>query len=218
MDSFMDKLAQKFNAQDMIKANAQAEAAEMERLQKQMEQYEACLNEMQELNHRNVEAMSRISEMVDSMDESGRLLDNRITSMSQMEEPAKKIDALVETGLAKFRELEVSNQYTEELEGKMVEQFRNNIEVMKTILEEQQTLLDERFLKMEEYVHRESVKVYRNVQAVLNDETAKQTEQISSEVRRHSEKMKSVNVIGIATLGVVILGLILQIAMHLNIF
>ena len=29
MDNFMDKLAQKFNAQEVIKANSQAEAAEM---------------------------------------------------------------------------------------------------------------------------------------------------------------------------------------------
>ena len=28
MDNFIDKLAQKFNAQEMIKANSQAEAAE----------------------------------------------------------------------------------------------------------------------------------------------------------------------------------------------
>ena len=36
MDNFMDKLAQKYNAQEMIRANAQAEASEMQRLQEQV--------------------------------------------------------------------------------------------------------------------------------------------------------------------------------------
>ncbi len=40
MDNFMDKLAQKFNAQEMIKANSQAEAAEMKKLQLQVAEYE----------------------------------------------------------------------------------------------------------------------------------------------------------------------------------
>ena len=35
MDNFTDKLASKFNAQEMIKANAQAEANEMNRLKEQ---------------------------------------------------------------------------------------------------------------------------------------------------------------------------------------
>ena len=40
MDTFMDKLAQKMNAQEMIKANSAAEAAKMEQLQNQVAEYE----------------------------------------------------------------------------------------------------------------------------------------------------------------------------------
>ena len=40
MDNFMDKLAQKFSAQEVIKANSQAEAAEMKKLQLQVAEYE----------------------------------------------------------------------------------------------------------------------------------------------------------------------------------
>ena len=46
MDNFMDKLAQKFNAQEMIRANAQAEASELKRLQEQVATYEAILQDM----------------------------------------------------------------------------------------------------------------------------------------------------------------------------
>ena len=51
MDNFMDKLAQKFNAQEMIKANSQAEAAEMKKLQLQVAEYEKILQEMRKLNY-----------------------------------------------------------------------------------------------------------------------------------------------------------------------
>ncbi len=218
MDSFMDKLAQKFNAQDMIKANSQAEAAELERLQKQVEQYESCLNDMQKLTQQNMEAMNHIRGLVQSMDESGRMLDSSIASMSQIENPASKIDALVESGMAKFREFEAGRMSTEELEEKMAGQFRSQIEEMKALLDEQQKLLDEKFQKTEEYLHRESVKVYRNVQAVVVEETAKQTQQITEEVIKSGAKIKSVNTMGMLTLIAVILGIVLQIVIHLNIF
>ena len=42
----MDKLAQRYNAQEMIKANSQAEAAQMQNLQEQVEAYETVLQEM----------------------------------------------------------------------------------------------------------------------------------------------------------------------------
>ena len=59
MDNFMDKLAQKFNAQEMIKANSQAEAAEMKKLQLQVAEYEKILQEMRKLNYKNAELSER---------------------------------------------------------------------------------------------------------------------------------------------------------------
>ena len=52
MDNFMDKLAEKYNAQDMIRANSQAETAQMQSLQDQVEAYEAVLQEMRKLNYK----------------------------------------------------------------------------------------------------------------------------------------------------------------------
>ena len=190
----------------------------MERLQKQMEQYEACLDEMRKLNQQNLAAMNRLDELVNSMDESGRMLDNSIASIGQMEGPAKKIDALVETGMAKFRALEASSSSTEELESRMSELFRSSIEEIKELLQEQQNLMNEKFQKTEEYLHKENVKVYRNVQAVVVDETAKHAEQITGEVNKSTAKIKSINTLGMLTLIAAILGIVLQIVLHLNLF
>lgn len=65
MDNFVDKMAQKFNAQEMIKANAQAEASEMQRLQEQVATYEAILQDMRKLNYKNSELTDKINALVD---------------------------------------------------------------------------------------------------------------------------------------------------------
>ena len=65
MDNFVDKLAQKFNAQEMIRANAQAEASELKRLQEQVATYEAILQDMRKLNYKNSELTDKINELVD---------------------------------------------------------------------------------------------------------------------------------------------------------
>ncbi len=65
MDNFTDKIAQKLSAQEMIKANAQAEANEMRRLQEQVAQYEAILQDMRKLNYKNSELTDKINALVD---------------------------------------------------------------------------------------------------------------------------------------------------------
>lgn len=49
MDTFMDKLAQRFTAQELIKANSLAETEEMNRLKVQVEEYTGCLNRMKQI-------------------------------------------------------------------------------------------------------------------------------------------------------------------------
>ncbi len=46
MDNFMTKLAEKISAQDIIRANSQAEAAEAARIKQEAEQYKAQLEEI----------------------------------------------------------------------------------------------------------------------------------------------------------------------------
>ena len=50
MDTFMDKLAQKLNAQEMIRANSAADAEEMDQLKSQLREYDECLAQMQQVN------------------------------------------------------------------------------------------------------------------------------------------------------------------------
>ena len=55
MDTFIDKLAQRRNAQEMIRANMTAEAVKMEQLQNQMQAYDGLMQEIRKVNLKTAE-------------------------------------------------------------------------------------------------------------------------------------------------------------------
>lgn len=60
MDTFIDKLAQKRNAQEMIRANMTAEAVKMEQLQNQMQAYDELMREIRQVNLKTVENVTEV--------------------------------------------------------------------------------------------------------------------------------------------------------------
>ena len=109
MDTFIDKLAQKFSAQDMIRANLAAEAKETKKLREKMESYETLLQEMRQINLKNMESAERVNRM-----------------------------------------LQESSHADKEF-------------------------MNEMFTKVDETLHTENVKVYRNVQAAIQNSLEEQT-------------------------------------------
>ena len=78
MDTFIDKLAQKRNAQEMIRANMTAEAAKMEQLQGQMKAYDELMQEIRKVNLKTAENTAEVRnvlkecmEKLETMQESG---------------------------------------------------------------------------------------------------------------------------------------------------
>ena len=141
MDTFMDKLAQKFTAQEMIKANAAAEAAELQRTRDQVKQYDSCLQEMKKAN--------------------------------------AGLNELLESGLGRIRELQKS---TEDIQTD-VKQY-----------------MDVKNSEMTDFVHKENVKVYRNVQAVVVDELKGQSEELNAQLQRVMKKQNGILGVSIAAL------------------
>ena len=121
MDTFIDKLAQKKNAQEMIKANMTAEAAKMEQLQNQMQANDGLMQEIRKVNLKTVE---NVSEM------------------------RKALEACIE----KLDALQADSSQTEQ-EQETLAEIKN--------------LLEEKFRQSEDFMHKENVKVYRNVQAPM---------------------------------------------------
>lgn len=132
MDTFIDKLAQKRNAQEMIRANTSAETAKMEQMRKQLDTYEDLLQEMRKVNLKTAE--------------------NAAEAQNVMKEC-----------MAKLEQVQTSSESDHD-SGQILEEIRQ--------------LLKEQSDRSDDFLHRENVKVYRNVQAAMVEELNKQTEEL----------------------------------------
>lgn len=160
MDNFIDKLAQKFNAQELIKANSQAEAEEMKRLQLQVAEYERILQEIRRLNFKNTELSEQLSTMICE----------NTDKIQEMKEDERKLMAALR---------DITDEQTRNREADMERRELERIEKEKGNASEMEALtalLQEKFQQADDFVHKENVKVYRNVQAAMTEELRKYTE------------------------------------------
>lgn len=165
MDNFIDKLAQKFIAGEVIKANSVAEERELKRLREQVVEYEQCLQEMKKLQMTNTRTAAQLREMMEEQREGvKKLTEESIRKLELVkEEETKKDKAYGDT-------LEAAQKNMEELMLSMKQQWEN--------LEKNHKEIEKWFQKADDYLHKENVKVYRNVQAVIVEETGKKSEEI----------------------------------------
>lgn len=214
MDNFIDKLAQRFNAQEIIKANAQAEAKEMDRLREQIKAYDECLEEMRRLNLKNIEAAEQVRALADQVNNLTRQAITEIGEKKEKEdEHVGQIEAVREEIKAVREETRQAQQEAENARGEMKnvqgeirnvreetsgireevkgihEEMSIALEEVKSVLARNGELAEESRKKLaaaneglEDFMHKESVKVYRNVQAVLMEELKNQTEILSGRI------------------------------------
>lgn len=234
MDTFMDKLAQKLNAQEMIKANAAADAAELSRFKEQNAEYEALLQQIKDSSGQNAENAEKLAQNAEKIGQSAALvgqnaaklekgLETTRQSAAQIEQAAikveqgavkveqgaekaeqnaAKIESLVAACIAKIEEMQAVSHDTEELNAQLGE--------FKKILTEQMEQLTD-------HVHKEDVKVYRNVQAVVVDETAKQSDILGKSLASMSGSLKVVTGISVAALLAAVAGIAFQVLVYLHI-
>lgn len=120
MDNFMDKLAKRFNAGEMIKANAQAEAREMRMMQERAAEYERMMQEMRRLNLKNVELTEQVQQLIqcgieqfEGYNSSEEILGNKIARAAVMmkdssESARDEIDNIVNDNMKQIQ-LELQN-------------------------------------------------------------------------------------------------------------
>lgn len=166
MDTFIDKLAQKRNAQEMIRANMTAEAAKMEQLQNQMQAYDGIMQEIRKVNLKTAENVTEVQNV--------------------LKECIGKLEAIqADSGK--------EADHGEELAG-----IRN--------------LLEQKFQQSDDFIHKENVRVYRNVQAALVEELNKQTEEL-----KNSQPVASGNKAIIPISILILLGVIADLVLHISI-
>lgn len=195
MDNFIDKITQKMNSQDMIRANAAADAAELENLEnqmvifkEQMEKYDDCLQEMRKLNLKNIESAQGVQKLAEQVGEriekaAGAVETASVSRIQQTSDMSiagiqltsdasiAGINQTVAEGLAKIAEMKDNTDK---------DAFDKLVETVTEI----QAKMEESFTKHEDFLHTDNVKVYRNVQAAMIEELEKQTKELKEEQER----------------------------------
>ena len=291
MDNFMDKLAKRFNAGEMIRANAQAEARDMKRLQERTAEYENMMREMRRLNLKNVEVTEQVQQLIQcgieqfegygtSENAVGRKMEDLQGDLTAMKEELLDNEAAMEHLLEDFHRVlsdmnqgigsirmdlselnqelgsartdlsgmnqelgsvrtDLSGIYQEigsartDLSGmhsdlsvmggsvnslqyqfagfdnimRMLEQtvqesmnkgidadalapIMDGIREMREMIADAGASAEQANKKLEEHVHRENVRVYRNVQAALVDETGKKAREINTRLDQMESALK----------------------------
>ena len=222
MDMFMDKLAQKLTAQEMIRANTAADTEELNRLRNQIEEYNDCLTKLQKLIDDGTEKFQAFQtgnaelDIEDSVGKISLSLQQNMTQLrGHLEELDQKLAVANDSVLKAVTGLEKSLQ--EELRqfnSKLEEQFDNKPE------EQDDSQLTEKLNVLDENVHKECVKVYRNVQAVILEESEKQKEAISNlSLETNGIGKKVGTILGVSVLVFIfsVLGIVLQVLGMFNV-
>lgn len=121
MDMFMDKLAQKMTAQEIIRANTTAETEELNRLRNQVAEYNECLARLQQLIEEGAEKLQ------------GPQVDG------------SELNRLVEESIDKIRSLQQDNAGLEELTEQLTDRMDNMDRKMGERLISVSRSMDERF-------------------------------------------------------------------------
>ena len=178
MDNFMDEIVQKFTPQEMIRANAAADAAEIESLE-QMEKYDDCLQEMRQVNLKNIETAQDVQQLADKMGQHlGKTAGEvEAASVSKIKETSDLsmagIQKAIDESLAKIAEIKEHADNTQQI-AEMVNELQDKTEnVIKNL---------------EDFLHTDNVKVYRNVQASMVEELDRRTGELKEELQKTQKK------------------------------
>lgn len=216
MDNFMDKIAQKLNSQEIIRANAAADAAELENLEKQltlfkeqMEKYDDCLQEMRRLNLKNIESAQGVQSLADQANE-------------KLGQTAGEVEAVSVSRIKQTSDLSIAgiNQTLNESLAKIAE-IKENSDQLDRITENMSGLSDkqeELFRHLEDYLHTDNVKIYRNVQAAMVEELEKQTAELKETAEKAAGRSKVLLPFMIVTMILCVANLAITIARVLNLF
>ncbi|MDD2972894.1 MAG: hypothetical protein PHE02_12285 [Lachnospiraceae bacterium] len=200
MDNFMDKLAQKMSASELIKANSAAEAMELRRLQEQLAEYESILQEMRKLNLKNSELTDQTRELVGiGLSDIRKALNEVNAEKAQNEEDKEQERISIEEKLSKVAE----NLY--------------NIQQMLADQGKEDKSTEELMDKIEDFVHKENVKVYRNVQAVVVDNLKTQTEELQAGNTKVEKRLSGIKPLMIATMVIVLADVVINVIQMLGI-
>lgn len=104
MDNFMEKITHKFSATDLIRANSQAEAVEMDYKKEQLMLFEAqmdkvdtALTDIREVNLKNIESAQSVQNLAKaSTDGINKTVDESLAKIAEIKEATEVVEAVKE--------------------------------------------------------------------------------------------------------------------------
>ena len=234
MDNFIDRITNRFSGQEVIKANAEAEAKEMKKLRAEAEnanktlaEFETCIQEMRKLGLRNAESARAVALLIENAQEVLKAIKN--IEVSERESNTDEIIAGIDKRLAatddkvvtiidglKETDLKIS-AFTGTVAAAINERLESTDKVLNDLRETFTKGPENSNIKaeLEGTVHKENVKVYRNVQAALLEETNKLNDSFKEELKNLKGFNKSILIlviiallVGLGNLGVIIVQII----------
>ena len=157
MDNLIDKFSHKFNSQEVIRANHEADARALDSARSKINEYEQAAAEVRRLSLKCVETNEATKQHVAA--------------------GLEKLDSLSVTA-APAQNAEISEESLKPLMDKYSDSIK----------------------EQNDYIHKESVRVYRNVQASMVDELKLQTEALALHTEQLSGKIKAVKGVAVASL------------------
>ena len=232
----MDKLSQKLTAQEIIRANTTAETEELNRLRNQIDEYDRCLQKMRQLVEEGADKLKGSTEqneqlqnlMVERFGNVDATLGQRLGELNnelgqrlgEMNDELKQHLGGLNSDLGQ-RLGELNSAVEKQLSEMKKSQEEKLDRLDGKLSEEPDGQLDEKLLTVTDSIHKECVKVYRNVQAVVQEEGGKQVEQLNGAaagVQRLKKKLNVVFGISLAALVVSLADLIVNVLHAINVF
>ena len=181
---------------EMIRANGAAEAAQTDRLKAEVEDYAQILEELRQLYDKNNELVQKLQFMnrssADSvkslLEENNRQISEKLAALEEWDH--KAFEAQMRASL---------NDAKEEIMGS-IRESSGEARIL--------------FSGVNDFSHRDNVRVYRNVQASMIAELAKQTQELTERldvIQKQSEPDQSMTTMQKVSFGLLIAVMILQV-------
>lgn len=133
MENFINKLTEKFGAQDIIRANSQAEAAEAERIKQEAEQYRLQLEEMKRASQ---EYRAILEEMRnDAGDYKSTLQEMKEDAKESKEKLAENESKIHDVGVQVYRNVQAVIEKNQEKSKEEIKDIQNRLETLQVSLE-----------------------------------------------------------------------------------
>ncbi len=180
MDNFIDRLAQRLVSQESMQANMTADAMEAEAMKEQaamLREQGQALKEQSEALREQSEALSeQIELLTKQLGEYQEISKTMRHIQLKNVELGEKVNQLCDFSLQKLEEAEAEASAEEEREAEEA-----------ALQELMHTYQDQ----MENHVHRENVKVYKNVQAVVEEQSSRVLEETVKRLKSQTQELQA---------------------------